>query len=90
MKPLKQRIEQAGRICAATCARDGSQQNNFTVINDLKATVYALTLELRNIAETLRDGKEIDIDTLAEYAALSGMYEFRAGLKSRAVVEEAA
>jgi hypothetical protein len=90
MKPLKQRIEQAGGICAATCARDGSQQNNFTVISDLKAAIYALTLELRNIAETLRDGEEIDTDTLAEYAALPCVYEFRAGLKSRAVVEEVA
>jgi len=90
MKPLKQRIEQAGGISAATCAHHGSPENNFTVINDLKSTIYALTLELRHIAETLRDGEEIDADKLAEYAALAGAYEFRAGIKSRAAEEGAA
>ena len=89
MKPLKQRIEQAGGICAATCARQGSPENNMTVINDLKNTIHVLTLELRQIAETLRDGEEIDIDKLTEYASLAGVYEFRALTKYRAIQEAA-
>jgi len=90
MKPLRQRIEQAGGISAATCARQGSPENNFNVIDDLKSTIYALTLELRQIAETLRDDEDVDADKLAEYAALPGVYEFRAGIKSRAAEEGAA
>lgn len=84
---LQQRIEQAAGINAATCAHHGSAENNYTVITDLKSTVYALTLELRRIAESIRDGEKIDTDTLAQYAALASLYEFRGGLKSRTAGE---
>lgn len=83
MKPLTQRIEQAGGISAATCAHHGSPENNFNVIADLQSTIYALARELRRIAETLRDGEEIDADKLAEYAALPSVYEFHAGIEFR-------
>lgn len=84
---LIQRIEQAGGISARTCAHEASPANNYTVISDLKATVYALALELQAVAEAIRDGEPIEADKLATYAALPGAYDFRAGIKSRAAGE---
>lgn len=73
-KTLTQRIEQAAGISAATCANEGSPENNYNVIVDLKSTVYALTLELSRVAEYLRNGETIPPGVLAHYGELPEIY----------------
>lgn len=72
---LTRRIEQAARISAATCAYEGSPANNYTVIMDLKMTVYTLALELQGLARDIQSGEAVSPERLALLGSLAETWE---------------